>query len=114
MSNISERRKAIIKIFKLFNGYDPTDKDDLYILELLDKLKEIYDDNFEAINRCSSSGYQKDLSVYKKKEEILYRIGIYLQKWLNIYLKDSEIGGKDEPEEIRHPVSSRGNGKTGC
>jgi hypothetical protein len=89
--------QILIELCEDVNGCPPTSKADKYMINLLDKLREVYDDICQEIKIAVEHKPRNNKLINKlsRKEEILWKMGIWLQKWLGIYINDYMVGGYD-------------------
>lgn len=82
------RAETLMKMFLKMNQREPK-QDDLWILDLITRLKEVYDLNYTDMRNCpkgfeSSHNDKMRLSRYQDRERILNNIGELLREYIGI------------------------------
>jgi hypothetical protein len=114
---LTSRKEALLNLYQECHDKLPDTEEDLFIINFLDKLKDIYNDNYNAFQECKRNHNEhKTLKQIAQKEEILWKLGIWCQKYLGIYINDYKVGGYDGArgrycKADGLSVGSRGNSK---
>lgn len=91
------RYETLLNLYRQKNDQEPTEEDK-YILDLITRLKDVYDNNYINIKTAKNCAEE---NAFKQKEVYLNRIGELLRKFIGIHIVQSPKNHRhDRPEEV--------------